>query len=143
MTALARKHSKLARVTRAAFAKNQLPAVILRSQPATAAVVNGPILLRRAGGRPQCRATSLRCKRVSGMSPAIHPRESPIAADSSAIIQQLQELTFSLNPLSNSLSRPAIQIIYPLVQKLWRKRLPCGSRRKTKNEILGPDIELF
>ena len=44
--------------------------------------------------------------RVSGFPPAIHPRESPAAAGSAAIIRQAQELSrFAANTLRHNVSR--------------------------------------
>jgi hypothetical protein len=68
--------------------------------------------------------------------PAIHPRELPAAAGFAAIIlrQALRFTTYSLNPLSDRMLRPATEKPSALVQKLWTIGLPCGTLRKTKNE---------
>jgi hypothetical protein len=43
--------------------------------------------------------------------------------------------TFSLNSLSAKILRPATGKTFPLVQKLWTIRLPCGSLRKTGRQL--------
>lgn len=48
---------------------------------------------RSGGGGRDARATSSRLRTFSGFPPAIHPRESPAAAGSAAIIRQAQELS--------------------------------------------------
>jgi hypothetical protein len=70
------------------------------------------------------------------MSLAIHPRELPAATSVTANIvwQVLRFATFSLNPLSARMSRPATQKRFPVVQKLWRIGLPCGRLRKSAQE---------
>jgi len=74
--------------------------------------------------------------------PAIHPRELPAATGVTAIIvrQALRVPTFSLNPLCARRLRIATEKHSPVVQKLWTRRLPCGSLRKNKNELLLRDI---
>jgi len=49
------------------------------------------------GGR-NARATSSRLRTLSGFPPAIHPRESPAAADSAAIIRPAQETSRFAGP---------------------------------------------
>jgi hypothetical protein len=68
--------------------------------------------------------------------PAIHPRELPAATGVTAIIlrQALRITTYSLNPLSGRMSRPAMKKHFALVQKLWRIGLPCGRLRKSAQE---------
>ena len=62
----------------------------------------GPLLFQERGRRPQRPGNQSRI-RVSGNPPAIHPRESPAAAGSAAIIRQTQDshvfaaLTFRQN----------------------------------------------
>jgi hypothetical protein len=46
----------------------------------------------------------------------------------------LRIATFSLNPLSGRMLRPATGKRFPVVQKLWTISLPCGSLRKTAQE---------
>jgi hypothetical protein len=60
----------------------------------------------------------------------------PAATSVTAIIiwQALRIATFSLNPLSGRMLRPATEKHSPLVQKLWTMSLPCGSLRKTAQE---------
>ena len=58
-------------------------------------------------------------------------RRLPLALPQSS--GKLRNSHVSLNPLSGTLLRLATQKTSPLVQKLWTMRLPCGSRRKTKN----------
>jgi len=68
--------------------------------------------------------------------PAIHPRELPAATSVTAnIVRQVFRIaTYSLNPLSLRMSRPATEKPFPLVQKLWTMRLPCGCLRKSEKE---------
>jgi hypothetical protein len=103
---------------------------------ASCAVASGPFLLheRDGGGGRNARATSTRLRAFPECPPAIHPRESPAAAGSAAIIRRAQErLTFSMKPLCSSLLRGATGNNLWLVQKLWTMRLPCGKTRKTKH----------
>jgi hypothetical protein len=86
--------------------------------------------------RPQLPGqTRTRLRAFPVCPPAIHPRENrrlPLALrDHSAASGTA---TFSLNPLSGSLLRPAIEKLRPLVQKLWTFGLPCGTRRKSKKD---------
>jgi hypothetical protein len=69
--------------------------------------------------------------------PAIHPRELPSATRVTANIvrQVLRFATYSLNPLSITMSRAATEKPAPLVQKLWTTRLPCGRLRKSAKEL--------
>jgi hypothetical protein len=55
-------------------------------------------------------------------------------------LASFENATFSLNPLSSGKLRAATEKHYPLVQKLWRVRLPCGSLRKTVDEISMQDF---
>jgi hypothetical protein len=58
-----------------------------------------------------------------------------LATGSTAITQRIQELTtFSLNTLSGILFRAATGKNCLPVQNVWTQELPCGSKRKTKNE---------
>lgn len=65
--------------------------------------------------------------------PAIHPRELPAATGVTANHHpaSFENSTFSLNPLSVKILRPATGKTFPLVQNLWTTRLPCGSLRKS------------
>ena len=80
--------------------------------------------------------------------PAIHPRELPTATSVTAIIiwQALRIATFSLNPLSARMLRPATEKPFPLVRKLWTMSLPCGKLRKSMQESrqqkCGPDFSI-
>ncbi len=47
--------------------------------------------------------------------------------------------TFSLNPLSARMLRPATEKHFPLVQKLWTMWLPCGSLRKSASHLIQSD----
>jgi len=85
---------------------------------------------RRGGGR-NARATSPRLRALSGVPPAIHPRESPAAAGSAAIIRKPRNSHVSLPTLSARSLRLARQKTCAVVKKLWRMRLPCGRPRKT------------
>ena len=69
--------------------------------------------------------------------PAIHPRELPAATGVTANHHPVsfENSTFSLHPLSAKILRPATGKTFPLVQKLWTIRLPCGSLRKTGREL--------
>jgi hypothetical protein len=105
-------------------------------EPATAAVASGPFPLSKSkvGEEAATPGQPAALARVSGDPPAIHPRESPAAADSAAIIRHEQELSrFSLRTLSGTSARPAIQKHSSAVQNLWTMTLPCGSPRKTRN----------
>jgi len=71
-------------------------------KPATAAVASGPgpapcfkerRTKSKGGGGRNARATSRACARFLECPPTIHPRESPTAAGSAAIIRQAQELS--------------------------------------------------
>lgn len=106
-------------------------------ETAVTAVASGPILLRErdGGGGRNARATSTRLRAFPECPPAIHPRESPAAAGSAAIIRQAQEnSTFLLNPLCARLLRLATGNSPTLVQKLWTMRIPCGKPRKSQNK---------
>ena len=85
------------------------------------------------GGGRNARATSPRLRALSGVPPAIHPRESPAAAGSAAIIRKPRNSHVSLQPLSARSSFVATQKESALVKKLWRMSFPCGRRRKTKS----------
>jgi len=61
---------------------------------------------RGGGGGRNARATSRACARFLECPPAIHPRESPVAAGSAAIIRQAQELSRFAEPT-------LIQIVAP------------------------------
>jgi hypothetical protein len=74
-------------------------------KPATPAVASGPFPLpapksqeRDGGGGRNARATSRARARFLECPPAIHPRESPAAAGSAAIIRQAQELSRFAEP---------------------------------------------
>jgi hypothetical protein len=111
------------------------------TKPATVAVASSPVSLRRARPRrrPQRPGNQFALSRVIWMfPPAIRSRESPAAAGSAAIIGRVRNSHVSLNPLSVTLSRRAIQKTPLIVQKLWTLRLPCGSRRKSKQELHLP-----
>ena len=56
-------------------------------------------------------------------------RRLPLALPQSS--GKLRNSHVSLNPLSSTLLRPAIQKTSTLVQNLWTMCLPCGSPRKT------------
>ena len=105
---------------------------------ATSAVVaSGPT--RSGSGkwrRPQCPGNRHALARVSEFPLAIHPRELPAATSVTAIIiwQALRFATFPLIPLWARMLRPATEKPFPLVQKLWTGRLPCGSLRKSAQE---------
>lgn len=113
-----------------------LPA-ISRSQLSVAAAASDPAPLQGAGGGGRkCPGNPYALARVFGMSPSDSP--SRIAGcrwlfrDHSAASGTA---TFSLNPLSVSLLRPAIEKLYSLVQKLWTFGLSCGTRRKSKKQF--------
>ncbi len=48
--------------------------------------------------------------------------------------QAVRITTYSLNPLSGRMLRPATEKHFVLVQKLWTMRLPCGCLRKSAEE---------
>jgi hypothetical protein len=60
-------------------------------------------------------------------------RRLPLALPQSS--GKLRNSHVSLNPLSSTLLRPAIQKPPPLVHNLWTMCLPCGSPRKTENKL--------
>jgi hypothetical protein len=62
------------------------------------------------------------CQSATGVTAIIHWQAVRIA-------------TYSLNPLWYGMLRAATEKPFPLVQKLWRIVLPCGSLRKTAEEI--------
>jgi hypothetical protein len=79
------------------------------------------------------RSTS-RAKRVSGSR---SPRRLTLESHRLLLARpqssgRVRNSHVSLNPLSSSLLRPAIQKVRVVVQKLWRMRLLCGRQRKTK-----------
>jgi len=90
MTASARQRS----LRSATFAEAQLLVRDLAiTNLATAAEASNPILFRRSrcrGGGRNARATS-RASAFLEFPPVIHPRESPAAAGSAAIIRQVQD----------------------------------------------------
>ncbi len=106
----------LFRTTSAAFAKASCPFMILRQpilRSKDLAITNlqllrlasGPVPLpapksqkRDWGRRPQRPGNQSRSRAFSGGPPAIHPRESPAAAGSAAIIRQAQELSRFAEP---------------------------------------------
>jgi len=105
---------------------------------ATAAVANGPACSyeQAGGGGRNARATSMRSRASSGMSPGDSPSwitGLPLALPQS--FGEFRNAHVSLNPLSAKLLRAAIQKLSCLVKKLWRMRLPCGGMRKTKNKF--------
>ena len=51
--------------------------------------------------------------------------------------QDLRIATYSLDPLCSGMWQPATEKHFPLVQKLCTVRLPCGSLRKTAEEMAG------
>src|ERR1700731_1640999 len=90
--------------------------------PATAADGQRPVLLRKTegGGGRNARATTPRSRALSGVPPAIPPRESLAAAGSAAIIRKPRNSHVSLHPLSARSPFVAIQKECAVVQKLWR-----------------------
>lgn len=95
---------------------------------------------KRNGRRPQSPGNQFRTRaRHLEHPPATHSHESPACRwpcrNHSA---RSGTLTFSMNPLSSTLSRPATQKPSPLVQNLWTMCLPCGTPRKSKNKFPRP-----
>jgi hypothetical protein len=79
----------------------------------------------RMGRRPQRLGNQSRLRAFSGFPPAIHPRESPAAAGSAAIIRQAQELSrFAANTLS--------QIVAPRNRK---KRCSCAETVEDRTSL--------
>ena len=113
MTASARQRSWRS----ATFAEAQLLVRDLAiTNFATAAVASNLILFRRAGPRrrPQRPGNQSR-KRVSGNPPVTHPRESPAAAGSTAIIRQVQKSSrFRWNHSLSDRLCPQYKTITPL-----------------------------
>jgi hypothetical protein len=74
---------------------------------ATPAVASGPSCSEEqgGGGGRNARATSRACARFLECPPAIHPRESPAAAGSAAIIRQAQELSRFAEPTVSQIVR--------------------------------------
>jgi hypothetical protein len=87
----------------------------------------------RRGRRPQRPGNQSALARVVWSPPAIHPRESPAAAGSAAIIPKPWNSHVSLHSLSARSSSLATQKESAVVKKLWRMCLPCGRLRKTSN----------
>jgi hypothetical protein len=77
-------------------------------KPATFTVPAVLFLLRRAsgGGGRNAQATSRAYARFLECPPAIHPRESPVAAGSAAIIRQAQELSRFAEPTFSQIVAP-------------------------------------
>jgi hypothetical protein len=61
---------------------------------------------RMGGGRPQRPGNQSRSRAFSGGPPAIHPRESPVAAGSAAIIRRAQELSRFAEPTLRQIVAP-------------------------------------
>ena len=135
MTASARQRSKAS----AAFAEARCRFVILRSR-----------ICNRYGGQRPFPAPKSRIGEEAAtpgqpvalahvfwkFPPAIHPRESPAAAGSAAIIRQAQELSrFAASTLSQIVAHRNTKTRASLVKKLWRTIIPCGRPRKTENEF--------
>jgi len=120
----------------AAFAEADCRSVTLANhEPATVAAASGPFCSTRSKrgeaatpGQPD--RASVRLRNVPGN----YPQESPVAASSAAIIQQVQEHPrVRWRVLSARCSSPATIKVRALVQKLWRMILPCGRPRKTED----------
>ena len=137
MTASARQRSK--GVPR--FAKASCRFVILRSQTCNRCGGQRPwscSLLQRAKSmgerRPQRPGQPVALARVFWSVRqrfTLENRRLPLALPQS--FGKLRNSHVSLNSLSARFSPLAIQKNCAVVQKLWRMRLPCGSRRKTEN----------
>jgi hypothetical protein len=100
-------------------------------------LANGPVRPKSAlWRRPQCPGTRYALARVSEFPLAIHPRELPVChrRHRNHQLASFENATFSLNPLWSGMLRAATEKPYPLVQKLCRMKLPCGSLRKTAEE---------
>ncbi len=92
----------------AAFAKASCRFVILRSRSCNRCGGQRPCLAPRSrgGGGRNARATSRACAQFLECPPAIHPRESPAAAGSAAIIRQAQELSRFAEPTLRQIVAP-------------------------------------
>jgi hypothetical protein len=88
------------------------------------------------GGR-NARATGSALARVSNFPRqfTLENCQLPPASPQSFIRQASRFATYSLNPLSGRMLRPATEKLLPLVQKLWTIGLPCGSLRKTRRNL--------
>lgn len=94
-------------------------------------------LLQRAGRgkRPQRPRTTSRADALFWMIPAaILSRKPPSAAALPQSSGKLRNSHVSLETLSSTSSRAAIQKPASLVKKLWTMCLPCGSSWKTNTE---------
>ena len=122
----------------AAFAKARCGPMITRSQTRNrcGGQQSAPVRRTGVGGGRNARATRVRLHALPEYPPEIHPRESPAAAGSAAIIQQDRECPrFRCAILSARYSSPASRKRLPLVQKLWTMGLPCGRTWKNQPEL--------
>jgi len=126
MTALARQPSQRS----AAFAKASCRRVISRSPSRNrcGGQRSAPVRRTGVGGGRNARATRPRSRALPECPPEIHPRESPAAAGSAAIIQQAQErsrfrcgkLSTRPPPLRNRKTVPACAEVVDADTSLWK-----------------------
>lgn len=93
------------------------------------------------GGR-NARVTATRSRALFDFPPRQFTLENCQSATGvTAIIvrQAVRIATYSLHPLSGRMLRPAIKKHFPLVQKLWTMRLPCGRLRKSAPHSIQSD----
>ena len=133
VTALARQRSlgvpHLLKPVAAPCSCDHRPATAARGQQPCPAPGSG-----QRGGR-NAQATRSRSRACWECPRRFHPREPPAAAGSAAIIRQLRNVTFLLNPLSATLLYPAIQKSPDAVQNLWTISPRCGRTWKNRGEL--------
>jgi hypothetical protein len=122
----------------ATFTSTRCRKMILRITPLQPHVVaSSPTRSKsRKWRRPQCPGNRYALARVSYVpwQFTLENCQLPPASPQSSFGKSLRFATFSLNPLCGRMSRPATEKQFPLVQKLWTGRLPCGSLRKSPHE---------
>lgn len=90
--------------------------------------------------RPQRPGAQPALTRVSGLPPAIHPREPPATAGFAVRPAGLKASRFRCHTLWGRTSRPATEKLRPVVKKLWTTKLLCGTLRKFGRGPPAPPI---
>jgi hypothetical protein len=99
-------------------------------------LANGASPLKQTGeeaampGQPE--RTHARFRIPAGNSPSRIASLPPASPQSS--VGKLRLTTYSLHPLCSGMFEAATEKQFPLVQKLWTTKLPCGGLRKTAEE---------